>query len=127
MNVPEQLKYTKDHEWVQHEGDVYVIGITDHAQEQLGDVVFVDLPAVGTIISKGATFGTVESVKAVSDLFAPISGDVVAVNENLTSNPETVNSDPYSGAWMIKVKSTDAGAIEELLDAVAYKKILESA
>ena len=122
--VPENLKYTKDHEWLRQDGEVAVVGITDHAQEALGDVVFVDLPAVGTPVTQGATFGTVESVKAVSDLFAPISGQVAEVNTALVDKPETVNSDPYGAAWMIKVKPANKGEIAQLLSAAEYQKLL---
>ncbi|MEL6543407.1 MAG: glycine cleavage system protein GcvH [Myxococcota bacterium] len=125
MSIPSELKYTKDHEWVKVDGDVVTIGITDHAQDQLGDVVFVELPDVGTTMSAGDTFGTVESVKAVSDLFAPVGGEVTEVNEDLTETPEVVNSEPYGKAWMIKLKLADAAELEELMDAAAYGKLLE--
>jgi glycine cleavage system H protein len=126
MNIPADLKYTKEHEWARVEGDAVVIGITDHAQEQLGDIVFVELPAPGTLITKDETFGTVESVKAVSDLFAPLSGEVVETNEALVDAPETVNSDPYGAAWMVKVKPADQAEVDGLLSAADYRAVVES-
>ena len=116
---PADLKYTKDHEWVRGGGAEATIGITDYAQAQLGDVVFVELPAVGRTIKQGEVFGTIESVKAVSELYAPVSGEVVAVNDALSSSPESVNKDPH-GAWIIKVKPSNAGELGSLLDATAY-------
>jgi glycine cleavage system H protein len=124
MSVPSDLRYTPDHEWLREDGGLAVVGITQHAQEALGDIVFVDLPAVGTQVKQGATFGTVESVKAVSDLFAPISGEVAAVNEAVTAKPEVVNQDPYGAAWMIKIKPADKGEIQKLLTPAAYEKLL---
>jgi glycine cleavage system H protein len=125
--VPSDLRYTKDHEWVRLEGDTATIGVTDFAAGQLGDVVFVDLPAVGKSIEQFATFGVVESVKAVSDLYAPLSGAVTEVNGELGGNPELVNSDPFGGGWMIKVKVADAGQFEGLLDAAGYDKLTSEA
>ena len=122
MNVPEELKYTEDHEWAKIEGDVAIIGITDYAQGELGDVVFVELPEVGSTISKGETFGTIEAVKAVADLFAPLSGEVVEVNEKLGAEPETVNKDPYGEGWMIKVKLSDPAEVDSLMNAKQYKE-----
>jgi glycine cleavage system H protein len=116
---PADLKYTKDHEWVRSDSAEATIGITDYAQAQLGDVVFVELPAVGRAIKQGEVFGTIESVKAVSELYAPVSGEVVAVNDALSTSPETVNKDPH-GAWIIKVKPSNAGELGSLLDATAY-------
>ena len=116
---PADLKYTKDHEWVRTDGSDAVVGITDYAQAQLGDVVFVELPAVGRAIKQGEVFGTIESVKAVSELYAPVSGEVVAVNDALSTSPESVNKDPH-GAWIIKVKPSNAGELGSLLDATAY-------
>ena len=116
---PADLKYTKDHEWVRTDGSDAVVGITDYAQAQLGDVVFVELPAVGRTITQGEVFGTIESVKAVSELYAPLSGEVVAVNDALSTSPESVNKDPH-GAWIIKVKPSNAGELGSLLDATAY-------
>ena len=121
--VPGDLRYTKDHEWVRVDGDTATIGVTDFAAGQLGDVVFVDLPAVGKAVEQFATFGVVESVKAVSDLYAPVSGEVVEVNGELGGNPELVNSDPFGAGWMIKVKLGDAGQVAELLDAAGYEKL----
>lgn len=118
MNCPTELKYAKTHEWVKKDGDLVVIGLTDFAQEQLGDIVFVNLPEVGDAVTVGESFSDVESVKAVSDIYSPVSGEVVEVNEALLDAPETVNSDPY-GAWFIKVK--DVTDEEELLDAAAYE------
>ena len=118
MNFPAELKYSKDHEWVKFEGDTAIIGISDFAQDALGDVVFVNLPGEGDEVNAGETFGDVESVKAVSDLVSPVSGTIVAVNEELADAPETLNSDPY-GAWIIKVEGVSAQ--EELLDAAAYE------
>lgn len=121
MSVPKHLKYTSDHEWVREENGEVVIGITEHAQSQLGDVVFVELPAPGTIFNKGGTFGTVESVKAVSDLFAPLSGEVVEANETLADTPELVNSDPFGKGWMIRLKPKQPQELAALLDATAYE------
>ena len=118
--VPSDLRYTKDHEWVRVEGKTATIGVTDFAANQLGDVVFVDLPVVGRAVDQFATFGVVESVKAVSDLYAPLSGEVVEVNGDLGAKPELVNSDPFGEGWMIKVKLTGAGQVDDLLDAAAY-------
>ncbi len=116
---PADLKYTKDHEWVRAGDGAAVIGITNYAQAQLGDVVFVELPAVGRTVKQGEVFGTIESVKAVSELYAPVSGEVVAVNDALSTSPESVNKDPH-GAWIIKIKPSDAGELGALLDATAY-------
>ena len=125
--VPGDLRYTKDHEWVRVDGDTATIGVTDFAAGQLGDVVFVDLPAAGKAVEQFATFGVVESVKAVSDLYAPLSGEVVEVNGDLGSNPELVNSDPFGGGWMIKVRGVDAAQVEGLLDAAGYEKLTSEA
>ena len=116
---PADLKYTKDHEWVRSGDGDATVGITDYAQAQLGDVVFVELPAVGRTIKQGEVFGTIESVKAVSELYAPVSGEVVAINDALSTSPESVNKDPH-GAWLIKVKPSNAGELGSLLDATAY-------
>jgi len=117
---PTDLRYTNDHEWVRVEGDTATIGITGFATDQLGDIVYVELPATGTALAQGATFGVVESVKAVSDLFAPISGEVVATNDGLSSQPELVNQEPYGSGWMLKLKVADASELDSLLDAAAY-------
>ena len=116
---PTDLKYTKDHEWVRVSGDRAHVGITDYAQKQLGDVVYLELPEVGRTVTKGDVFGTIESVKAVSELYAPLSGEVAEVNADLAQRPETVNTDPH-GAWMIVLKVTDAADAADLLDATAY-------
>ena len=125
--VPTDLRYTKDHEWVRVEGDTATIGVTDFAANQLCDVVFVDLPAVGKAVEQFSTFGVVESVKAVSDLYAPLSGEVVAVNGDLGSKPELVNSDPFGDGWMIRVKVGDTAQVDELLDAAGYEKLTAEA
>jgi glycine cleavage system H protein len=125
--VPADLRYTKDHEWVRVDGDVATIGVTDFAANQLGDVVFVDLPKVGGAVEQFATFGVVESVKAVSDLYAPLSGEVAEVNADLSAKPELVNSDPYGDGWMIKVRVGEAGQVDGLLDAAAYEKLTAEA
>jgi glycine cleavage system H protein len=116
---PADLKYTRDHEWIRVTGDLADVGITDYAQAQLGDVVYVDLPAVGRTLTQGEVFGTIESVKAVSELFSPVSGEVVAVNEAASTSPETVNSDPHA-TWLVRVKMTDPADLDALLDATAY-------
>jgi len=122
--VPTDLRYTKDHEWVRLAGDVATIGITKFAADQLGDIVFVELPAVGTALEQFATFGVVESVKAVSDLFAPVSGTVTETNEALASQPELVNSDPYGAGWMLRVRVADPAQVDALLDPVAYDALI---
>lgn len=124
--IPEDLKYTKDHEWVRLEADGNVtVGITDHAQEQLGDLVFVELPQVGAKLTDGKDCAVVESVKAASDVYAPVGGEVVAVNNKLADAPETINQDPYGEGWMFRVKP-DAAKLDQLLDAAGYKALLES-
>ena len=122
--VPTDLRYTKDHEWVRVDGDEAVVGITDYATNQLGDIVFVELPDVGRTLSQAATFGVVESVKAVSDLFSPVSGEVTSGNDALAAAPELVNSDPYGGGWMIRVKLANPTEVDELLDAPAYDALI---
>jgi glycine cleavage system H protein len=122
--VPPDLRYTKDHEWVRVEDDVATIGITEYASEQLGDVVFVELPAAGRAFDQHATFGVVESVKAVSDLFAPIGGEVTEANDELAGSPELVNTDPYGAGWMIRVRVADVAQVDELLDATAYGQLI---
>ncbi len=125
--VPTDLRYTKDHEWVRVEGDTATIGITDFAATQLGDVVFVELPDPGRAVDQFATFGVVESVKAVSDLFAPLAGGVVEANEALSGEPELVNRDPFGNGWMIKLKVGDPSQLDGLLDAAAYEKLTAEA
>ena len=120
-NVPDNLHYSKDHEWVRVENNVAVIGITDHAQEQLGDVVYVELPKPGESFSAHESFGSVESVKAVSEIFTPVSGEITEVNGSLTDEPEKVNKDPYGDGWMIKVKMSAAGEVDSLLTAAEYE------
>ena len=122
--VPADLRYTKDHEWVRVEGDEATVGITDYAASQLGDIVFVELPDVGKAVEQFATFGVVESVKAVSDLFAPLSGEVVGGNDALAGAPELVNSDPFGGGWMIRLRLTNPAEVDELLDATAYDTLV---
>jgi glycine cleavage system H protein len=122
---PENLKYTKEHEWARGEGKSVVVGITSHAQEELGDVVYVELPKVGSSIAAGTPFGVIESTKAVSELFAPISGKVVKVNDSLTSAPQTVNEEPYGAGWLIEVEPSDPKQIDQLLSAAAYEKLVE--
>lgn len=124
MAYPPSLKYTKDHEWIELEGDRGKVGITDYAQKQLGDVVYVDLPEVGTVLKAGQSFGTIESVKAVSELYAPVLGQVVEVNAALKNKPEAVNSDPYA-TWMIVLKLADPGEVRALLDATQYADLVK--
>lgn len=124
--IPSELRYTKEDEWVRVEGDDVVVGVTDFAQSQLGDIVFVELPAVGATTTAGAPFGTIESVKAVSDLFAPVSGEVLAVNEALTDKPELVNESCYGAGWLIRLRPSDRGQLAALLDPEAYRKSIES-
>jgi len=121
---PDTLKYTKDHEWIAVDGDEGTIGITDYAQQQLGDVVYVELPEIGTSVTQGAAFGTIESVKAVSELYSPVSGEVIKVNPDLDAHPERINQDPH-GTWMIVVKMSDQAALDGLLDAAAYGALIE--
>jgi glycine cleavage system H protein len=125
--VPGDLRYTKDHEWVRLEGDEAVVGITQFAADQLGDIVFVELPAAGRSLDQHATFGVVESVKAVSDLFAPLGGEVTGANDALSGAPELVNSDPYGEGWMLRVKVTDPSQVDGLLDAAAYEQLVAEA
>ncbi|HLM78646.1 MAG TPA: glycine cleavage system protein GcvH [Rubrobacteraceae bacterium] len=122
MSVPEELEYTKSHEWIRREGEEAIVGITDHAQEELGDIVFVELPDQGVSFDAGASFGVVESVKAVSDLYSPVGGEVVEVNESLNDTPEKVNEDPYGEGWMIRVRIANEG---DLLSAQEYERLLE--
>lgn len=124
MNIPAELKYTKEHEWIRIEGGMAVIGITDYAQGELGDIVFVELPQEGDAVEQMQAFGTIEAVKAVSEMYSPVSGKVAEVNGALEDDPMVINRDPYGEGWMIKVELSDAGQIEELLDAGGYKKLL---
>jgi glycine cleavage system H protein len=121
---PENLRYTKEHEWVKVEGGVGVVGITHHAQNELGDIVYVDLPKVGATVTLGKPFGSVESVKAVSDIYAPLSGEVVEVNETLTSAPEKLNADPHGAAWLVKIKLSSPGELDQLMSAADYQSYL---
>ncbi len=124
MQIPEDLKYTKDHEWARIEGDVAIIGITDYAQSELGDIVYVELPEVGDSTTQGESFGTIEAVKAVSDLFAPLSGEIVEVNTALTDQPEIINKDPYGEGWIVKIKFSDASELEKLLTKAQYEELI---
>ncbi len=124
MNIPESLKYTKDHEWIRIEGDLAVVGITDFAQSELGDIVYVDVESQGDTVEQEEVFGSVEAVKTVSDLFMPLSGEVVEFNEELESTPESINTDPYGEGWIIKILISDKSQIESLLDATAYKELI---
>lgn len=124
MNIPSELKYTKDHEWVRIEGDIAVVGITDFAQSELGDIVYVEVETLDETLEADEIFGTVEAVKTVSDLFLPLSGEIVEFNEGLEDEPESVNSDPYGEGWMIKVKYSDASQIEDLLSDEDYKALI---
>jgi glycine cleavage system H protein len=126
MNIPAELKYTKDHEWIKVEGDVATVGITDFAQKELGDIVFIEVETVDETLDKEETFGTIEAVKTVSDLFMPIGGTIVEFNETLADAPETVNKDPYGEGWIVKMKITDPAELSELLDAAAYKSLIEA-
>jgi len=124
MSIPANLKYTKDHEWVSIEGDVATVGITHFAQKELGDIVYVEVETLDQTLDKDEVFGTVEAVKTVSDLFLPLSGEIIEFNESLESAPETVNSDPYGAGWMIKIKIADASEIDTLLSDEAYKQLI---
>lgn len=124
MNVPSELKYTKDHEWISIDGDIATVGITDFAQGELGDIVYVEVETLDETLDKDEVFGTVEAVKTVSDLFLPLSGEIIEFNEDLESEPEKVNSDPYGEGWMIKIRISNADEIEELLDEAGYKEII---
>jgi glycine cleavage system H protein len=124
MNFPSELKYTKDHEWARKEDDIITIGITEYAQGELGDVVFVELPATGDEVSQDETFGTIEAVKAVADLFSPLSGEVAEINEKLGDQPDIVNSDPYGDGWMVKIKISDENQWNCLMSAEEYKDLI---
>ena len=125
MNIPSKLKYTKDHEWIQVEGTIATIGITDFAQGELGDIVYVDVDTLDDTVSEGEVFGSVEAVKTVSDLFMPLTGEVIEFNDALEDDPELVNSDPYNKGWMIKIEFTDNSQLEDLLDAEAYESLVK--
>ncbi len=124
MNVPAELKYTKDHEWAKLDGDIVTVGITEYAQGELGDVVFVELPEAGDSVEKEETFGTIEAVKAVADLFSPVSGEVVEANEALGDTPEIVNTDPYGDGWMVKIKLSNPDDWDTLMSAEAYEELI---
>ena len=125
MNIPSELKYTKDHEWIQVEGTIATIGITDFAQGELGDIVYVDVDTLDDTVAEGKVFGSVEAVKTVSDLFMPLTGEVIEFNDTLEDDPELVNTDPYNKGWMIKIKFTDNSQLEDLLDAAAYERLVK--
>lgn len=124
MEFPANLKYTKDHEWIRVEGDMGVVGITDYAQGELGDVVFVEVPSIGTKLQQGKQFGTIEAVKTVSDIFAPVSGEITEINPALKDSPELVNKEPYSGGWMVKIKIENKSDLAGLLDAAKYQEMV---
>lgn len=124
MNIPQELKYTNDHEWIKVENGIATIGITDFAQSELGDIVYVDIETVGETIEQNEVFGSVEAVKTVSDLFMPVTGEILEFNENLEDSPESVNKDPYGEGWIIKVKLADNSQLDNLLDATKYKEII---
>jgi glycine cleavage system H protein len=126
MNVPEELRYSSDHEWVSRDGDVVRIGVTDYAQDALGDVVFVQVPTVGADVKAGDAFGEVESTKSVSDVYAPVSGTVVEINEALADAPQALNEDPYGEGWICAIRMSDPSELDDLLDAAAYRKLIES-
>jgi glycine cleavage system H protein len=124
MLIPDQLLYTKDHEWIKIDGDTAIVGITDFAQGELGDIVYVEVDTVGESVSEGAVFGSVEAVKTVSDLYMPVSGEILELNETLNASPETINSDPYGEGWIIKVRLADASAASKLLSAQVYRELI---
>ena len=124
MNIPAELKYTKDHEWVRMDGDIAIVGITEFAQGELGDIVYVEIETEGETLEKESIFGSIEAVKTVSDLFMPLSGEILELNSALEANPELVNSDPYGEGWMVKIKVTDAGELDQLLKAEEYGSLL---
>ncbi len=126
MNVPANLKYTKDHEWLKVDGDNAFVGITDFAQHELGDIVFVEVDTVGEALGKHESFGTIEAVKTVSDMFMPVSGEILEFNEELTTKPEVINQDPYESGWVVKIKMSDPGELDGLLDPAQYQAILQS-
>ena len=120
LNFPDNVRYSQDHEWARKDGDFFVVGISDYAQDQLGDIVFVEMPEAGSSYEKGEVFGTVESVKAVSELFMPVAGEIVEINPKLEDSPELVNNDPYKEGWMLKIKASNPGDFDELMDLAAY-------
>ena len=124
MSIPTEIKYTKEHEWVREDGDTVTVGITDHAQGELGDIIFVEFPEIGQKIERDDPFGTIEAVKTVADLFAPISGTVIEINETLDDSPESVNQDPYGDGWMIKVSVSEAGELDNLMSADQYQEMI---
>lgn len=124
MNIPAELKYTKDHEWIKIDGDIATVGITDFAQGELGDIVYVEVDTLDEVLEKEAVFGTVEAVKTVSDLFSPLSGEIIEFNEALEDDPEVVNSDPYGKGWMVKIKFSDPAEVDELLSDAGYKALI---
>ena len=124
MDLPQNLKYTKEHEWVKIDGDLLIVGITDHAQSELGDIIFIEFPDLNQEISKDEPFGTIEAVKAVADLFAPVSGKIIEINQDLENNPELVNSDPYGEGWIVKITDFDKSQLDALLDSNNYKEII---
>ena len=126
MNIPENLKYTKDHEWLNIDGDLAFIGITDYAQQELGDIVFIEVETVGETLDKEEAFGTIEAVKTVSDMFMPVGGEVLEYNEELSSTPEIINKDPYDLGWVVKIRIADLSELDELLDAAQYKELIEA-
>jgi len=124
MNLPQNLKYTKEHEWVKIDGDILMVGITDHAQSELGDIIFIEFPDLNQVISKDEPFGTIEAVKTVADLFAPVSGKIIEINQDIEDNPELVNSDPYGEGWIVKITDFDKSQLDTLLDSNNYKEII---
>ena len=124
MGLPQNLKYTKEHEWVKIDGDLLIVGITDHAQSELGDIIFIEFPDLNQVISKDEPFGTIEAVKTVADLFAPVSGKIIEINQDLEDNPELVNSDPYGEGWIVKITDFDKSQLNALLDSNNYKEII---
>jgi glycine cleavage system H protein len=125
MNIPKELRYSKNHEWVRVEGEKVIVGIDDYAQSQLGDVVFVELPELGSVVACGDSFSVVESVKAVSDIYAPVSGEIIEVNEVLADTPECINEDPYGQGWIVVIQVKDASEVDNLMDSKAYQTMLE--
>ena len=124
MDLPQDLKYTKEHEWVKIDGDLLIVGITDHAQSELGDIIFIEFPDLNQVISKDEPFGTIEAVKTVADLFAPVSGKIIEINQDIEDNPELVNSDPYGEGWIVKITDFDKSQLDTLLDSNNYKEII---